>query len=172
MSVDAENRAECFFVPTAWKNMLIPQVGTPEPDVLDLAGRHGVFIERNYQVSSDWQNLVRDADICLTRGAAKQIVDEALSFAQGRRVPQRQFVRNVISLLRKALSAEAIARLEKKSEAIHCPRAMGFVAVAIGIKEAAKFSNILAIKGGEVIPISAVGEGEIDDKNVAWLGLK
>jgi hypothetical protein len=158
-------------IPPSTRSMLVPSVGTPEPDALDLSRRYEVFSGSNYQVSAEFKDFITKAGLGISRKVATEAVLAAIQgFSGSALIPQRAFVLSLMAQLTKSLPAQAIASLEEMSVQHAYPKAAGLVALAIGIKEAAK-TAILSIRSGEIVPVIPAGDLR-DDIDTQWLALR
>ncbi len=118
--------------------------GFSRADDLDVADNWGVFFKRNYGVAKGWEHV---AELGLSFFSPEQ-TDELLieAFGTERTVPQRNFVRRVIRVLKSKLDAKQARALEDLSFEKGVPRSCGIVALAVQMKENAKM-KLLSIKG-------------------------
>ena len=164
------------------RGMLVPSATNAEPDALDLSRRNQVFSGNNYQVSPEFKEWIASAKLGISRATARDAVIKAIhAFAGQPVIPQRSFVLALMDLLVESLPPQVIASLEQISVKRYYPKTAGLVALAIGIKEAAKRAEvgkcdpckngILSIRSGEIVPVTPAGELR-EDEEARWLGLE
>ena len=123
----------------AWEAMCFPCPPPEAPNLLDVADRLGVFTGPNYSVGEDWVRILCESPVELPEQDARNVVLHALG--ESTQMPQRDYVRNLIMELRDFFTRNApdvVARLKELALSNAYPAEAGLVALAVGLKEAAK----------------------------------
>jgi len=153
-------------VPARAKKLCWPSAEVPPPDALDLASRYGAFEGPNYMPSDEWKELIKVADLCLSKSLAHKTIKDTTDTP----MPQRAFVGKLVKVLKLDLPPKTVKTLTAIALAHDFPESTGLVALAIGFKEAAKFGGMLSIRTGWVYPTEGSG-GILVDERTSWLGL-